>query len=104
MISRHWRGLAKREHADRYVDHLRNDTFKQLAGIGGFIEASILRRDVPDGVEFIVVTKWDSVDSIRRFAGEDAEVAVVPEHVRQMMVDFDRRVLHYQVADIFKAS
>ncbi|MEW6322996.1 MAG: antibiotic biosynthesis monooxygenase [Acidobacteriota bacterium] len=101
MIARHWRGLARREHADRYLDHLRSDTFRQLHGIDGFIDAAVLRRDVPDGVEFLVVTRWESLDAVRRFAGDDAEVAVVPEPARQMLVDFDRRVLHYDVVDTF---
>ena len=97
MISRQWRGLAHAERADEYVEHLRRDTFPQLARIPGFIEASILRRAVEGGVEFLVVTRWRSLDAIRKFAGADAEIAVVPENVRQMMLDYDRRVAHYDV-------
>ena len=89
-ISRQWRGLAKGERADAYVEHLRADTFPQLSKIPGFIKASILRRDIGPGIEFLVVTEWESPDAIRRFAGADAESAVVPQNVHDMMIDYDR--------------
>ncbi len=47
MISRQWKGIARREDAERYVDHLKGDTFPKLASLPGFVRASILRRDVP---------------------------------------------------------
>jgi heme-degrading monooxygenase HmoA len=97
MISRQWRGLAKRERAAEYVEHLRRDTFPQLASIAGFVDASILRRTLEGGVEFLVVTRWQSLNAIGKFAGADAELAVVPENVQQMMLDYDRRVAHYEI-------
>ena len=97
MISRQWRGVAKRADADRYVVHLRTETFPQLARIAGFIDAKILRRIVEDGVEFRIVTTWELVEAIKRFAGERPEAAVVPEQVQAMMVRYDRTVDHYEV-------
>ena len=37
------------------------------------------------------------MDAIRQFAGADPEAAVVPPAVEAMMVDYDRRVTHYDV-------
>jgi hypothetical protein len=31
MIARHWRGLARTDAADAYVEHLRTDTFAECA-------------------------------------------------------------------------
>jgi antibiotic biosynthesis monooxygenase (ABM) superfamily enzyme len=98
MISRHWKGITKAGLADRYIDHLRQETFPALSAIPGYRSASILRRDVRDGTEFQVVTLWDSMDAIHAFAGETADVAVVPPVVQEMMADYDRRVVHYEVA------
>jgi len=97
MISRQWRGLAKFSHADRYVEHLREETFSQLKKIPGFVSASILRRAVPNGIEFLIVTTWESIDAIQSFAGPDVEAAVVPPKVQEMMVEYDSRVRHYQI-------
>jgi hypothetical protein len=41
MISRHWRGVAKPECAEAYVEHLRTETLPAIAGIAGFVAASI---------------------------------------------------------------
>ena len=53
MISRLWRGIAKVAHAQEYVEHLKTDTFAQIRRIPVFVGASILRREVARGVEFL---------------------------------------------------
>lgn len=97
MISRQWCGVAKRASADAYVSHLKNATFPHLASLAGFRGASILRRDVPAGVEFRIVTLWDSLDAIRQFAGDELDTAVVPDNVKALMIEYDRNVAHYEV-------
>ena len=97
MISRHWRGLAKSTHADEYVEHLRSEIFPQLSNIPGFVDASILRREVREGVEFLIVTNWESVKAIEQFSGREPETAVVPEKVQKMLIEYDHRVRHYEV-------
>jgi Antibiotic biosynthesis monooxygenase len=96
-ISRHWKGVAKPEEADHYIDHLRTDTFPKLGKIDGFISASILRRSTGAGIEFLIVTTWRSLEAIRQFAGGAAQTAVVPPEVQAMMVDFDREAVHYEI-------
>jgi hypothetical protein len=39
------------------------------------------------------------MDAVREFAGEDAETAIVPEHVRRMMLEYDPRASHYEVVE-----
>lgn len=97
MISRQWRGLARPSQAQNYIEHLRTDTFPALRALPGFLSASILSRPFGDGIEFLVVTQWRALDDIARFSGADLEAAVVPTEVAQMMIDYDRRVKHYEV-------
>lgn len=97
MIARHWHGLAKAQHADAYIEHLQTETFPALHAIPGFISATILRRTVPQGVDFQIITHWQSLDVIHAFAGADAEAAVVPQKVRDMMLSFEQRARHYEV-------
>lgn len=99
MISRQWRGVASPEHAEAYVAHLRTATFPALRRLPGFVDASILRREVAEGMEFLIVTRWASLEAIRAFAGANVEAAVVPEAVAGIMVDYDRVVRHYEVLD-----
>jgi heme-degrading monooxygenase HmoA len=77
VISRHWRGLARPERAADYERHLLSETFPALKRISGFIDASILKRPLENGVEFLVISQWVSLESIAQFAGADLEAAVV---------------------------
>jgi heme-degrading monooxygenase HmoA len=98
MIARHWRGRAGTDTASAYLSHLREETLPRLRAIDGHRGAYVLRREVRDEVEFVVLTLWDSLESVRAFAGDDYEVAVVPPKARRLLSNFDERVLHYDVA------
>jgi hypothetical protein len=97
MISRQWRGLAKSDQAQNYTEHLRTETFPALRALPGFMGASILSREVANGIEFLVITQWQALDDIVRFSGPDLDAAVVPPAAAQMMIEYDRRVRHYDV-------
>jgi len=101
VISRQWRGLARAEHASSYESHLRGETFPSLRSIEGFVDATILKRTLPNGIEFLVITRWSSMAAIEKFAGADVEAAVVPDKVQAMMLEYDRRVRHYDVVTAF---
>ena len=97
MIERHWKGIARKERANEYIDHLRTDTFQEIKKIKGFISASILKRDVSQGVEFLVITRWETLGAIKQFAGEKIDAAVVPKLVQDIMLKYDEKVRHYEV-------
>ena len=99
MISRQWRGLAWPEQASTYVDHLRTKTLPALRKLPGFVSASILSRPLDQGTEFVVITQWESLDAVARFAGADPEAAVVPAEVAKMMIEYDCRARHYEVIE-----
>ena len=99
MISRHWRGLAHRNRAQDYTRHLRTETFPELRKIPGFVDASILRRPFAAGIEFLIITRWESLDALARFSGPDPEVAVVPAKAAEMMIEYDRRARHFEVVE-----
>jgi heme-degrading monooxygenase HmoA len=104
MLSRHWKGITRPGQEEHYASHLQRETFPGLAAIPGFVRASILRRQVAQGTEFQIVTVWESWEAIRAFAGADPEAAVVPVAVQAMMVSFDRRVVHYEIAHTFPSG
>jgi heme-degrading monooxygenase HmoA len=81
------------------VKHLRTETFPALRKQAGFVDAPILSRALGNGIEFLVVTRWQSLDAIAGFAGRDPEAAVVPAEVAAMMIDYDRRATHFEVIE-----
>ncbi len=57
----------------------------------------LLRKNGEDGVEFVTLTLWESLEAVRAFAGEDYEKAVVLPEARRFLVRFDERSVHYEV-------
>ena len=94
MIARLWRGLAGTPAgADAYQQHVTTQVLPALRGIEGHRGARVLRHDQ----EFIVVTFWESMDAIRKFAGADPERAVVEPEAQAVLTSYDQRVKHYEV-------
>lgn len=97
MIARVWRGSTLPERAEDYAEHLATSVLPELQQIDGFQGVQLLRKDSPETVEFIVLTFWESMDAICKFAGEDAEVAVVAPAAQAMFREYDPRVKHFEV-------
>jgi hypothetical protein len=57
----------------------------------------LLRRDRGDRAELQVLTRWKSMDSIRQFAGDDSELAVVEPEAKAVLLEFDSRVTHFNL-------
>ncbi|MBM4425492.1 MAG: hypothetical protein FJ030_19300 [Chloroflexi bacterium] len=68
----------------------------QKRQIAGFKNIKLLRRQVNEGVEFITIMAFESLDAVREFAGEDYEAAVVPLKAREVLARFDERSRHYE--------
>jgi len=93
-----WTGTARPDKADAYVRHLQQSTFPLLASLPGHRGAYILRRDAGGRVVFTVMTIWDSVDAIAGFSGGDPEMAVVPAEAKALLMSYDTRAVHWEVA------
>ena len=97
MIVRTWQARALESNAPHYEQHFRTEVAHRLASIPGFQGAELLKR-IEAGVALIVVqTRWDSMDSVRKFAGEDPERAVVEPAAKAVLTEFDDRVRHFEV-------
>lgn len=97
MIVRTWRGLASTENPHGYPEHFKRNVVPALKRIEGFLGASLLREDRTDAIEFLVLTRWASLDAVRAFAGETISQAVVEPEVAATLFDFDLTAHHYHV-------
>jgi heme-degrading monooxygenase HmoA len=92
-----WHGWTTREHADAYERLLVTKILPGIHRVAGYQGAYLLRRDVPEGVEFVTLTLFESLEAVRAFAGADLEVAVVPPDARALLSRFDERSVHFDV-------
>jgi len=97
MIARIWHGFATRENAAKYEAMLKPDVLPGLDKVAGYRGSYLLRGDRGDEVEFITLMLWESVDAIRAVAGENYELAIVPEERRRVLSRWDERAQHYEV-------
>lgn len=99
MICRVWHGWTTPANADAYEALLKSEIVPGIhgRGIAGFREMQVCRREQGDAVEFMTVMWFESIESVRAFAGDDYEVAVVPPAARALLARFDARSQHYEV-------
>ena len=98
MIARIWRGWTRPRDADAYTEFLSARLFPAVAArVGGFRGGNVMRRCDGAEVEFLVVTFFDSLDDVRRFAGDRIEVPVIEPEAARLLVRGDDGVAHYDV-------
>jgi len=98
MIIRSWKARAAGGKFETYARHFRDAVVPELAAVPGHAGAYLLRRTVGAHVEVVVLTLWDSMEAIAKFAGPVPERAVVAPVAAQMLEAFDTTVEHFEVA------
>ena len=68
-IARIWRGRVKRDRADEYAKYLYEVGIRPLEEKALGVEQ--LREDRETDTEFVTISYWESIDSMRAFAGDD---------------------------------
>lgn len=99
MIIREWRARARASLAHAYPQHFKSHVLPGLSRIAGFLGATLSQRQVGEMVEFLVLTRWESLAAIRAFAGADIEKAVVESAAEAALASFDSHVRHYEVLE-----
>jgi antibiotic biosynthesis monooxygenase (ABM) superfamily enzyme len=101
MILRIWHGWTTPANADTYENLLKTEIFPGIAAksIPGYRSIELLRRNAGDEVEFITMMRFDSLQSVKDFVGEDYEHAYVPDKARAVLLRFDERSQHYDLRE-----
>jgi hypothetical protein len=97
MIARSWDGLTASGQADAYTEYIRRTGFKDLLATSGNRGVFLLRRREGDRTRFRVMSLWDSMDGIRRFAGDDPERARYYPDDERFLTALDPNVEHFEV-------
>jgi len=99
MIARIWHGWTTPDNADAYEALLNEEIFVGIKNreIQGFKDIQLLRRRVGDEVEFVTIMRFESLDAVKEFAGDDYEACVVPPSARRVLKRFDERSQHYEI-------
>jgi len=97
MITRIWHGRTARERADEYGAFLTLRAIPDYRGTAGNLDVLILRRDEGEVSHFLTVTRWESEDAIRAFAGEELRRAKYYAQDQEFLLEFEPEVQHFTV-------
>lgn len=104
MIARTWHGRVPREKGDAYETFLSRIWLSDITATSGNRGVLLLRRDEREVTHFQFTSFWDSVESIKRFAGDDYQRARYNDEDRDFLLEFEPFVTHYDVLVAPKAS
>lgn len=100
-IIRTWRGWTSLKNAPVYEKMLINEVFPAVKkkGVNGLERVSISVKKGAEEVEFFLVLQFESLESVRRFAGEDYEIAYIPDNARRILTRYDQTAQHYMLKE-----
>jgi heme-degrading monooxygenase HmoA len=88
---------ATPEKVRAYRDHLVGVVLPELHKLGGFQGLDLCEATRGDLVELLVVTRWQSMEAVRAFAGADPSRAVVEPGAKAVLAEYDDFVTNYEV-------
>ncbi len=97
MFVRMWHGRVPTAKAEAYAEFLRRRAIPDYRAVQGNLSVSILERQEGNVTHFITLTYWNSLESIKGFAGENLENAVYYPEDREYLLEFEPNVVHYEV-------
>jgi heme-degrading monooxygenase HmoA len=96
VITRIWHGRTKAECADEYLQFVTATGVADYKSVEGNLSVEVWRRVEGDICHFWTVTKWDSFESIKKFAGDDYEKAKYYAEDSKYLLEFERTVEHFE--------
>jgi heme-degrading monooxygenase HmoA len=97
MIARQWVGETLESDAEPYGKYLEETGIKEIKDTKGNQGVWLMRRLHEGRAEFIVISMWDSLASIKAFAGHEYENAVYYPEDKKFLLNLSPHVSHYEV-------
>ena len=97
MIVRTWHGIVPTSKSDAYRNFLNERAIPDYQSVKGNLGVYILERHEGEVTHFITLTFWDSLETIREFAGDEIEVAKYYDEDQDFLIEFETNALHYEV-------
>ena len=97
MIARIWHGRTSAKYYQAYTTFLKERAIPDYSNTEGFIRLIFLRA-LRNGVgHFTLITFWENIEAIKKFAGEEYEKAKYYPEDEDYLLEFEEREEHYEV-------
>jgi len=94
MITRIWHGRTKKEDADIFRHYVIETGVQDYLKIKGSLDARLLQRDEGNVTHMWMVTRWQDLECIRAFAGDDIDKARYYPEDEKYLLEFEPNVIH----------
>jgi heme-degrading monooxygenase HmoA len=97
MIARIWHGKTSGDNYEAYTAFLKQKAIPDYENTAGFKNLFFLRNMKDGEGHFTLVTFWESLETIKNFAGQDFEKAKYYPEDNGYLLEFEENVTHYEV-------
>ena len=97
MIVRMWHGRVDASKSDEYAEFMKQRAAPDYASVEGLEKLLFLRKSEKDAAHFLLVTHWDSMESVKKFAGEQPEKAKYYPEDDQFLLEKEESSALYEV-------
>jgi len=98
-ITRVWHGRTRIEHSDEYLEYVKRTGIADYKSVPGNLSVQLWRRKDGQMCHFWTVTTWESIESIKGFAGEEYEKARYYPEDKNYLLEFEPTVIHCETFD-----
>lgn len=97
MIARIWKGETEVSESESYLKYMEETGLADYREAEGNKGVVVLRRQRAGRAEFLLLTLWDGMDAIRRFAGPRPERARYYPEDERFLLHLEPEVEHWEV-------
>ena len=92
-----WHGVTRRSVADEYERFLINQAVPDYKSVPGLKKVIFSRRDEGDVTHFLLITIWESLEAMKRFAGDDPRKAKYYPEDDKYLIEKEEYVQIYKI-------
>ena len=96
-VMRLWHGKVAIEKADDYEKFLIERAVPDYESVDGLLKLYFQRKNDGKIAHFLLITIWDSMESIKKFAGPEPELAKYYPEDDNFLLEKERYVSIYQI-------
>jgi len=92
-----WHGEVAIEKADEYEKFMIDRAAPDYGSVEGLIKLYFQRKDEEKKAHFLLVTLWDSINSVKKFTGDNPELAKYYPEDDDFLLEKEKYVSMYKV-------
>lgn len=104
MIVRTWHGRTSLSLGDEYEAFMKERAAPDYGSVPGLQNLFFSRRDEGDVSHFLLITIWNSIDAVKKFAGDNPDIAKYYPEDDDYLLEKEKYSQNYRVFHTHEGS